>query len=78
MFTARLPVLAAAAGSSAIASWTLMPRLGLNSGAVALGAVALVETVGLLLILRHVFSGRDTWDESSSIDSLPDGKAEGL
>jgi O-antigen/teichoic acid export membrane protein len=60
VFTAQVPVLVAAAGSSAIASWTLVPRLGLNGGAAALGTASLVVIVGQLLILRHVFSGRDT------------------
>jgi hypothetical protein len=29
--------------------------------------VALVEIVGLLLILRHVLSGRETWCESKPV-----------
>jgi O-antigen/teichoic acid export membrane protein len=67
VFTPQVPLLAAAAVSSAIASRTLVPRWGLNGGAAALAIVALVEIVGLLLLLRHVLSGWDTWDESKPI-----------
>ena len=55
MFTAQVPVLVIAVGSSAIASWMLVPELGLFGGVVALGIVALVKIVGFLLILRHCF-----------------------
>ena len=59
-FTVQVPLLAVAAGSSAIASWTLVRWLGLNGGAATLAVVALVQIGGQLLILRHVLSGPDT------------------
>jgi O-antigen/teichoic acid export membrane protein len=64
-FTVQVPLLVVAAGSSAIASWTLVPWLGLNGGAATLATVAFVQIGGQLLILRHVLSGPDTWEKKS-------------
>ena len=62
-FTVQVPLLVIAAGSSAIASWTLVRWLGLNGGAATLATVAFVQIGGQLLILRHLLSGPDTWCE---------------
>jgi O-antigen/teichoic acid export membrane protein len=67
VFTAQVPVLVAAAGSSAIVSWALVPRLGLSGGVAALATAALVQAVAQLLILRRLFSGWDTCDEREPI-----------
>jgi O-antigen/teichoic acid export membrane protein len=57
-FTAQAPLFAAVAASSGIASWLLVPRLGLEGAAVALGASSLVQAGGSLLILSHAWRAR--------------------
>jgi O-antigen/teichoic acid export membrane protein len=57
-FTAQAPLFAAVAASSGIASWLLVPRMGLEGAAVALGASSLVQAAGSLLILARAWRGR--------------------
>ena len=57
-FTAQAPLFAAVAASAGIASWMLVPRMGLEGAAVALGASSLVQAAGSLLILRSAWRGR--------------------
>jgi O-antigen/teichoic acid export membrane protein len=54
-FTAQAPLFAAVAATAGIASWLLVPRLGLEGAAVALGASSLVQAGGSLLILGHAW-----------------------
>jgi O-antigen/teichoic acid export membrane protein len=57
-FTAQAPLFAAVAASAGIASWMLVPRMGLEGAAVALGVSSLVQAVGSLLILRRAWRNR--------------------
>jgi O-antigen/teichoic acid export membrane protein len=57
-FTAQAPLFAAVAASAGIVSWLLVPRLGLEGAAVALGAQSLVQAGGSLLILRRAWRNR--------------------
>jgi len=52
-FNPQVPMLAAAAASSAAASWLLVPRLGLRGAAAALAVAATVQIVGELVVLRR-------------------------
>ena len=54
VFIAQMPVLAAAAGSSAIVSWALIPHMGLNGAADDTGDYGAVTIIGQLVILRRV------------------------
>jgi O-antigen/teichoic acid export membrane protein len=54
-FTAQAPLFAAVAATSGIGSWLLVPRMGLEGAAVALGATSLVQAGGSLLILGHAW-----------------------
>lgn len=74
VFVAQTPVLASAACTSAIVSWTLVPRMGLNGGAVALGTTAFVTIIGQLVILRRVSSKL----ESHSVHNKTGDSVEGL
>ncbi len=75
VFIAQMPVLATAAGSSAIVSWTLIPRMGLDGAAVTLGTMALVTIIGQLVILRRVFSKLDSCSVHRKSSILADGLA---
>jgi O-antigen/teichoic acid export membrane protein len=57
-FTAQAPLFAAVAASSGIVSWLLVPRMGLEGAAVALGASSLVQAGGSLLILGRAWRDR--------------------
>jgi O-antigen/teichoic acid export membrane protein len=52
-FSAQMPLLAVATGTCAIASWLLVPRMGLTGAAAALAIAALAQVAGGILILRH-------------------------
>jgi len=52
-FAEQLPLLCAVAASSAIASWILVPTMGLHGAAVALAIAACVQIGGSALILRR-------------------------
>jgi O-antigen/teichoic acid export membrane protein len=53
-FGAQIPLLGAAAATTAAASFLLTPRLGLAGAAVALGAAGCVQTAGAAWLLRGV------------------------
>ena len=55
-FLAQMPLLAAVAATSAVASWFLVPIMGLNGAAVAVAVTASVQVVGELLILRRALA----------------------
>jgi O-antigen/teichoic acid export membrane protein len=57
-FAAQAPLFAAVAATSGVASWLLVPRLGLEGAAAALGASSLVQAGGSLLILSHAWRSR--------------------
>lgn len=52
-FDAQLPLFGAVAASCGIASWLLVPRLGLQGAVVALAISACVQIAGQVLILRQ-------------------------
>ncbi len=54
-FVEQLPLLCAVAAGSAIASWVLVPVMGLYGAPVALGISALVQICGSLIILRRAW-----------------------
>jgi O-antigen/teichoic acid export membrane protein len=53
-FAAQIPLLSAAAGTTAVVSFVLTPRLGLAGAAVALAAAGCVQTAGAAWLLRGV------------------------
>ncbi len=57
-FTVQAPLMAVAAATSGIASWVLVPRMGLNGAALAIAAAALTQIAGEVLILRHALRRR--------------------
>lgn len=56
-FGPQMPLLAAAAATSAAASWTLIPAVGLQGAAVAIALAACVQIGGAALILSHTMGG---------------------
>jgi len=56
-FAPQAPLHAAVAVSAGVASWLLVPRLGLNGAALALAIASLVQIVGDLIILRRALRG---------------------
>jgi O-antigen/teichoic acid export membrane protein len=52
-FAPQAPLHAAVAVSAGIASWLLVPRLGLSGAALALAIASLVQIAGDLFILRR-------------------------
>ncbi|MGD0500809.1 MAG: oligosaccharide flippase family protein [Bryobacteraceae bacterium] len=52
-FAAQAPLFAAVAAVAGLASWLLVPRLGLEGAALALAVSSLVQLLGALLILRR-------------------------
>ncbi len=52
-FSAQMPLLAVATGTCALASWLLVPRMGLAGAAAALAIAAVAQTIGGLWILRQ-------------------------
>lgn len=54
-FSEQLPLLCAVAASSAVASWVLVPIMGLYGAAVALGISAFVQIGGAIIILRRAW-----------------------
>lgn len=55
-FGPQMPLLAFVMASSAAASWTLVPVMGLGGAAVAIALAACVQIGGAILILRHAMS----------------------
>lgn len=58
-FAAQVPLSAVAAGSSALASWLLVPRLGLAGAALALAAAWTVQIGGQLIVLGRALRKRE-------------------
>lgn len=58
-FAAQVPLSAVAAGSSALASWLLVPRLGLAGAALALAAAWTVQMGGQLIVLDRALRKRE-------------------
>jgi O-antigen/teichoic acid export membrane protein len=56
-FAPQAPLHAAVAVSAGVASWLLVPRLGLNGAALALAIASLVQIAGDLIILRRALRG---------------------
>ena len=52
------PLFALVAASATIAAWLLVPRMGLEGGALALGIASFVQAAGALLILRGAWRKR--------------------
>ena len=55
VFNPQVFLFGAVAVSSAIASWTLVPRLGLGGAALALALAASLQIAGEVLILARTF-----------------------
>ncbi|HUP02795.1 MAG TPA: hypothetical protein VMU19_02320 [Bryobacteraceae bacterium] len=70
-FRAQAPLFAAVAASAGIAAWLLVPRMGLEGGAAALGISSCVQAAGALAILRRAWRNR-------APRGLPAGGSEGL
>lgn len=58
-FAAQMPLLVAVAASSAVASWLLVPLMGLYGAALAVAIAAWVQIGGELLILRRAMRRRE-------------------
>jgi O-antigen/teichoic acid export membrane protein len=58
VFAAQAPLFAAVAAVSGIGSWLLVPRMGLQGAAVALGASSVVQGCGSLMLLRRSWRNR--------------------
>jgi O-antigen/teichoic acid export membrane protein len=56
-FRAQAPLFAVVAASAGVSAWLLVPRMGLEGGALALGISSLVQGAGSLLILRGAWRG---------------------
>ncbi len=59
-FAAQAPLLVVVAGASGIASWLLVPRMGLQGAVVALAAAAVTQIAGEVLILRGALRRRES------------------
>jgi O-antigen/teichoic acid export membrane protein len=55
-FKPQMPLLAAVTATSALASWLLVPTIGLGGAAVAIALAACVQIAGAALILRRAMS----------------------
>ncbi len=53
-FGPQMPLLAAVAATSGLASWLLVPRIGLWGAAIAVAAAGAVQTMGQLVLLARV------------------------
>jgi O-antigen/teichoic acid export membrane protein len=59
-FAAQAPLFALVAAASGVASWLLVPRLGLMGAILALAIAWTVQIAGELLILRHALRRRES------------------
>ncbi len=57
-FRAQAPLFAVVAASAGVSAWALVPRMGLEGAAVALGISSVVQGAGSLAILRGAWRGR--------------------
>lgn len=57
-FAAQAPLLVVVAGASGVASWLLVPRMGLQGAVLALAAAAVTQIAGEILILRGALRRR--------------------
>lgn len=57
-FRAQVPVIAAMTGTTLAASWVLVPRMGLNGAGVALLISAVVQLVGLTVVIWKAMRAR--------------------
>jgi O-antigen/teichoic acid export membrane protein len=58
-FAAQAPLFALVAAASGVASWLLVPRLGLSGAILALASAWSVQIAGELLILRRALCRRE-------------------